>query len=247
MFSKENKKYKTDIKHIAFIMDGNGRWAKKRLLTRSMGHKAGVDRINEIFDHCYFDYNIKNISLFIFSCENWKRSKKEIDFLFELLKIYFEKNIEKLIKDDAKIQIIGNLNDERIPKDILSTLKEAMNRTKHCKTGTFNLLFNYGGMQDIVQATKKITEDVINKKLNINDINLENYSNYLYTKDLPKVDLLVRTSGEERISNCYLYQIAYAELAFPKAYWPDFNSEELDKVIGNYNNRNRRFGGIKDE
>ena len=247
MSKDKHRSYKTDIKHIAFIMDGNGRWAKKRILTRSMGHKAGVERINEIFDHCYFDYNIKNISLFVFSCENWKRSSKEITFLFDLLKLFFEKNIDKMIKDDCKLNIIGNLDDSRIPSETLTVLNKAEKQTAHCKTGTFNVLFNYGGMQDIVQASKKLMQLYKDGQVELDDINIETYSKYLYTKDLPMVDLLCRTSGEMRISNCYLYQIAYAELCFPKAYWPDFDSEELDKVIDEYNTRNRRFGGISDE
>lgn len=237
----------TDIKHIAFIMDGNGRWAKKRLLPRSLGHKAGVKRINEVFDSCIYDYGIKNVSLFVFSSENWKRSEKEIAFLFDLLKEYFSSNIDRMIKQDVKLQVLGNLDDTRIPNDILKTIKRAMDLTKDCKSFTFNVLFNYGGQQDIVQAAKKIATLYKENKIELNDINVNSFKNYLYTYNLPDVDLLVRTSGEERISNCYLYQIAYGELIFTKTYWPDYSKEELKKSIIEYNSRNRRYGGIKKE
>lgn len=249
MFNRHKQKsnFQTDIKHIAFIMDGNGRWAKKRILTRSQGHKAGVDRINEIFRHCFFDYKIPNVSLFVFSSENWKRSDKEISFLFDLLEEYFTKNIQTFIDDDVKINIVGDLLDSRIPSKTLNILNESMKKTELCKSGTFNILFNYGGQQDILQACKKIANLYKENKIDLNSLTPDMFNNYLYTKTLPNVDLLVRTSGEKRISNCYLFQLAYSELSFPTTYWPDFDSKELVKVIHEYNTRERRFGGIKED
>lgn len=243
--SKKQSSISTDIKHIAFIMDGNGRWATKQMLSRSAGHKAGVERIMEILDSCRKDYGIEHMSLFVFSSENWKRSKEEIDYLFGLLKTFFESHIEEMIQRDVKINILGDLEDTRIPKETLDILNKSMSKTNHCKSGTFNVLFNYGGQQDILQACKKIASEYANSSLKLDDLNITNFSSYLYSGDLPNVDLLVRTSGEMRISNCFLYQLAYAELSFPQDFWPDFNTKSLRKVIEDYNQRNRRFGGVK--
>lgn len=235
------------LKHIAFIMDGNGRWAKKRFLSRSLGHKAGVSRIKEIIDSCYDDYNIYATTLFTFSTENWNRPQKEIDTLFSLLEDFFKKEINYFLSRGTKIQVLGNLEDERIPKSIKETILNAVNITKDNKKNIFNILFNYGSRFEIVNACKNIAIDVKDNKLDINNIDNKLFENYLYTKELSDIDLLVRTSGEERLSNCLLYQVAYAEFVFTPCYWPDFTKKELKKCLIEYSKRNRRFGEIKDE
>lgn len=236
---------KSPLKHLAFIMDGNGRWAKKRLLPRSLGHKAGVKRIKEIVDACFLNYGIKAVSLFTFSTENWNRPEDEIKTLFQLLKEFFESNIADFIKKGVRIFVSGDLSDPRIPEDVLSTIKEAMKETEHLDKFYFNVLFNYGGRKEIVKAVKEIAGDVSEGKLSLAEIDEKTVSKHLYFPLLPDIDLLIRTSGEERLSNCLLYECAYAEFIFTPCYWPDFNLKELDSCLLQYQKRNRRFGAIK--
>ena len=233
------------IKHIAFIMDGNGRWAKSRLLDRSSGHKKGVSIIKEIVESAFDDHNIYAVSLFTFSTENWNRPASEIKILFKLLKEFFTNEIEHFKNRGTQIRVLGDLEDTRIPKDILKVINDAMDKTKDCSKNVFNVLFNYGSRNEIINATKKIAIDVQEKKINIKDINKDIFDQYLYTKELSDIDLLIRTSGEERLSNCLLYQVAYAEFIFNDKYWPDYTKEELSKDIDIYYHRNRRFGAIK--
>lgn len=234
------------LDHILFIMDGNGRWAKKRLLPRSAGHAAGVKRISEIVDECFKTYGIPYVSLFCFSSENWNRPQREIDTLFKLLKDFFSSNIEKFLREGTRIRVVGDLSDPRIPKDILDTINDAMDRTKEMDRFNFTVLFNYGGRQDIANAARTMARLCMDGSLDPNDIDSEMFKDYLWTKGLPDVDLLVRTSGELRISNCYLYQVAYSELEFPKTYWPDFSKKDLAISIDEFKKRNRRFGAIKE-
>lgn len=234
------------LNHLLFIMDGNGRWAKKRLLPRTAGHLAGVKRIKEIVDECFLVYNIPHVSLFCFSSENWNRPQKEISALFKMLKDFFAKNIERFLNQGTRIRVIGDLSDERIPKDILHTIHEAMEKTKRLEKYNFTVLFNYGGRQDIVQATKKFALLFKEGKESLDSLDVQSFKDYLWTKDLPDVDLLVRTSGELRISNCYLYQMAYAEMEFPKTYWPDFSKKDLADALDEFKKRHRRFGAIKE-
>lgn len=234
------------LNHLLFIMDGNGRWAKKRLLPRTAGHLAGVKRIKEIVDECFLVYNIPYVSLFCFSSENWNRPQKEISALFKMLKDFFAKNIERFLNQGTRIRVIGDLSDERIPKEILDTIHEAMEKTRHLEKYNFTVLFNYGGRQDIVQATKKFALLYKEGKEGLDSLDVQSFENYLWTKDLPDVDLLVRTSGELRISNCYLYQMAYAEMEFPKTYWPDFSKKDLADALDEFKKRHRRFGAIKE-
>ena len=236
-----------DLRHIAFIMDGNGRWAKKRLLPRSMGHRAGVKRIKEIITACFEDYGIHTASLYCFSTENWNRPKDEITTLFRLLRTFFEKEIDYFRKKDVRIRVLGFLEDERIPEDTRKTILQAMEDTKDCKSHVFNVLFNYGGRQEILFATKKIAQKVKDGKLDVDTLTEKDFEAELFTgAEDSNVDLLVRTSGEERLSNCLLYQIAYSEFLFTDTYWPDFDKTELAKCIDIYNHRNRRFGAIKE-
>lgn len=235
------------LKHIAFIMDGNGRWAKRRLLPRSLGHKAGVNRIKEIIDSCYDDYNIYAATLFTFSTENWNRPQKEIDTLFKLLEEFFNKHIEYFKNRGTRIQVLGYLDDKRIPDSTRNIILKAMNETKENNKNVFNVLFNYGSRLEILTACKNIASLVKENKVDIDSIDLNLFENELYTKDLSNIDLLIRTSGEERLSNCLLYQVAYAEFVFTPCCWPDFNKKELNKCLIEYSKRDRRFGEIKED
>lgn len=234
------------LKHILFIMDGNGRWAKKRLLPRTAGHLAGVKRIKEIVDECFLTYKIPYVSLFCFSSENWNRPEAEVSTLFKLLKEFFSSNIEDFKSKGVKIRVVGDLADKRIPTDILNTINEAMKETKELNKYNFTVLFNYGGRQDVVQATKRFASLYKEGKVELDSLNVKSFEDYLWTKDLPDVDLMVRTSGELRVSNCYLYQLAYAEMEFPKTYWPDYSVKSLKESLDDFYGRNRRFGAIKE-
>ena len=232
------------LNHVAFIMDGNGRWANKRGLPRTAGHKAGVERIYEIADACK-EFNIKAMSLYAFSTENWNRPQDEIDFLFSYIDIFFKKYIKTAHKDQTRIIVSGDIS--RLPLKVQKTLNKAIEETKDYNRFYFNVCLNYGSYAELVKATKEIATLVKDNKLDINDINSETINNHLYTKDLPPVDLLIRTSGEERLSNFMLFQLAYSEFIFTDTYWPDFSKDEFIKCLNIYNNRNRRYGGLKNE
>ena len=234
------------LKHILFIMDGNGRWAKKRLLPRTAGHLAGVKRIKAIVDECFLTYQIPYVSLFCFSSENWNRPEAEVSTLFKLLKEFFSSNIEDFKSKGVKVRVVGDLADKRIPTDILNTINEAMEETRELNKYNFTVLFNYGGRQDVVQATKRFASLYKEGKVELDSLNVKSFEDYLWTEDLPDVDLMVRTSGELRVSNCYLYQLAYAEMEFPKTYWPDYSVKSLKESLDDFYGRNRRFGAIKE-
>lgn len=232
---KESFKLSTPINHIAFIMDGNGRWAKKRLLPRHLGHKEGCLRIIEILRACK-ELGVKAMSLYAFSTENWKRPKDEIDHLFDYLDEFFKREIDNLMKDDVQVRTMGDLT--RLPPHTQNTIKEAKERTKNNKTVILNICLNYGGRDEIVRA--------INKAINENngEITEEKFATYLDSTGLPEVDLLIRTSGEQRLSNYMLWQMAYAEFIFTPTYWPDFKREHLIECLKEFESRNRRFGGL---
>ena len=232
-----------ELKHIAFIMDGNGRWAKARHLPRHLGHKEGCERVTDIYEECY-DMGIEVMSLYAFSTENWNRPKAEINHLFNYLEIFFKKEIDRMLRDGCRILASGDLT--KLPKKTQKVVNDAMERTKDCKKFTFNICLNYGGKAEIVRAAKCFAKDVSNGK-DIDSLDENSFEDYLYTKGLPPVDLLIRTSGEQRISNYLLWQLAYAEFIFTKTPWPDFTKEELRKCIDEYNTRSRRFGGIKED
>lgn len=234
-----------DIKipsHLAIILDGNGRWAKQRGLKRILGHKAGVEALRETIK-ASFDLGVKYLSVYCFSTENWKRDKEEVDYLFTLPKIYFDRYINYFLEKDIRIIISGNLNP--LPESTRNSCLMAIEKTKKCQKGIFNVCFNYGSHDEILKACKEIALEVKEGKININQIDEKLFENHLYTKDLPPVDLLIRTSNEQRISNFLLWQISYAEIYFTKTFWPDFNKDELIKAFKEYTNRDRRFGGIK--
>lgn len=229
------------IRHIAFIMDGNGRWAKAKGLPRHLGHKEACNRIVDIVEDCQ-DYDIEVVSLYAFSTENWKRPQDEIDHLFEYLELFFKREIKRLMKDEIKVIISGDVS--ALPKKTQDTIKETLELTKNNKRTVLNICLNYGGKQEIVKAAKELANEVKEGKIDIKDITLESFEDHLYTRGLPNVDLLVRTSGEMRTSNYLPWQLAYAEFIFTPTKWPDFRRKQLVECFKEYNNRNRRFGGL---
>ena len=232
------------LRHVAFIMDGNGRWAKRRGLPRHLGHKAGCDRIIDIYEECLAQ-DIKVMSLYAFSTENWNRPKDEIKHLFNYLDIFFKKEINRIIKDGSRVIVSGDIS--RLPKKTQKTINDAIEKTKDCKNFTFNICLNYGGKAEIVRAASLFAKDVKENKYQPEELTEELFESYLYTAGLPSVDLLIRTSGELRTSNYLPWQIAYAEFIFPETPWPDFTKEEFRKCINEYYSRNRRFGTINDQ
>ena len=232
-----------NIKHIAFIMDGNGRWAKKRGLPRHLGHKEGCERVIEIYEECAAN-NIKVMSLYAFSTENWNRPKDEIKHLFTYLELFFKREIKRLLKDGCQVRTSGDLS--RLPVKTQKVIAEAKEKTKDCSNYVFNICLNYGGRDDILRAAKLFAKDVQEGKRDIDSLTENDFQQYLYTTDLPPVDLLVRTSGEQRISNFMPWQLAYAEFIFTPTYWPDFTKEEFLKCLEEFKHRDRRFGGIED-
>lgn len=227
--------------HVAIIMDGNGRWAKKRGLKRTKGHQKGADVLKKISEYVY-DKKIKVLSVFAFSTENWKRDKEEVDYLMDLFLKAFKNNFESVKKKGVKVIFSGVKT--KLSDKVIKAMDNMMNDTKDNKNGIFNICLNYGGQDEIVEATKKICKDVSENKLKIEKINQGIFSKYLFN-DLPPIDLMIRTSGEYRISNFMLWQLAYSELYFTDTLWPDFNEEEFDKAIDSFNKRDRRFGGVK--
>ena len=225
----------SNLKHIAFIMDGNGRWAKNKNLKRTQGHLEGSNRIPEIIDGC-IKHNIKYISFFCFSTENWKRPKTEVNFLInKIYKSLSTKNLKWFNDRNIKVNLVGFKNN--IPKIIYNSIVKFCEKTNNNNGFNVNFYFNYGAQQEILFAIKKMNE----LKLKITRQNLEKC---LLTPNFPAVDLLIRTSGEKRISNFLLWQIAYAEIIFEEVFWPDYTIKILNKNINEYNKRCRRFGGI---
>lgn len=227
--------------HVAIIMDGNGRWAVNRGLKRTKGHQKGAEVLKKISEYVY-DKGIKILSVFAFSTENWKRDKEEIDYLMDLFIKAFKENFDAVKKKGVKVVFSGVKT--KLSDKVLAQMKKMTDETKDNKNGVFNICLNYGGQDEIVEATKKICKDVSLGNLNIDDINSKMYNKYLFN-DLPPVDLMIRTSGEYRISNFMLWQLAYSELYFTDILWPDFTNEDLDDAIKSFNNRDRRFGAIK--
>lgn len=232
------------LDHIAFIMDGNGRWAKKRLLPRHLGHKEGCKRIIEILRAC-FDLNIYCVSLYAFSTENWKRPQDEIDHLFNYLDIFFNDNIAELIEKGVRVHIMGDIS--KLPVKTQKTINDAINWTEKLDKHVFNICLNYGGKDEIVKGAQKIALDVQKGKLKPEEITEKVFEEHMMCHRLPPVDLMIRTSGEQRISNYMLWELAYAEFIFPSTPWPSFTKSELIKCLKIYESRDRRFGGLKNE
>ena len=231
------------INHVAIIMDGNGRWAKKRGLPRTKGHEEGCKRIIEIFDAVKANH-IYCMTLYAFSTENWNRPKSEITLLFQYLDKFFKDNIDTFMKDGIRVQVMGDIS--KLPKHSQKTTLNAIEKTKNNDNYVFNIALNYGSRQELVKATKEIAEEVKEGKLDIDNIDMDTISDHLYTKGLPPVDLMIRTSGEQRLSNYLLYQLAYSEFIFTPIYWPDFHKEDFENCLEQYRTRDRRYGKIEE-
>lgn len=249
-FFSSNKKVNVDInidknnipKHIAIIMDGNGRWAKERNLPRTMGHKAGVETIREIVKECN-NLGVKYLTLYAFSTENWKRPKEEVSALMSLLVQYLRKEVKELNENNVVVNAIGGI--EELPEVCVNELKKAYEETKNNTGLILNLALNYGGRDEIIRAVKNMYEDIKLGKVREAEVNEDIISNYLYTKGMADPDLIIRPSGEKRISNFLLWQCAYSEFWYSDIKWPDFKKEHLHKAIYDYQNRDRRFGAVK--
>ena len=227
-------------RHIAIIMDGNGRWAKKKGKLRAFGHKNGVGAVRETVESCA-ELGVKHLTLYAFSTENWNRPTSEVNALMSLLISAIVKETKTLMKNDIQLNAIGNLND--LPESAFKKLKTVINKTKNNSRMNLILALSYSGRWEIINAIKKIMKDSINYK----KINDEIFKQYLTTKLVPEPELLIRTGGEKRISNFLLWQIAYTELYFTETLWPDFKKIDLEKAIMNYQSRERRFGKITEQ
>ncbi|CAK7004229.1 MAG: Isoprenyl transferase [Peptostreptococcus russellii] len=228
--------------HIAIIMDGNGRWAKSRMMPRTYGHKAGVETIRKVVKEAK-RLGVKYLTLYAFSTENWKRPKDEVSALMKLLVTYLRRELAELDKNDVKINTIGDIS--KLPEVCVAELNKSKEETKDNKSLVLTLALNYGGRADILDAVKLTCKDLLEGKLEIDNIDEDVFAAYLDTKDIVDPDLVVRTSGEQRLSNFLLWEIAYSEFYYTDIHWPDFDEEELQKAIYSYQNRDRRFGGVK--
>lgn len=234
-----DKGSETPPKHIAIIMDGNGRWAKAHGLPRAVGHKKGADAVREVVEGC-LERGINVLTLYAFSSENWSRPKDEVSDLMGLLRLYIKKEISSLDKQGVRLRFIGQR--ERLAQDIIKQIKQAEDRTKHNDKLTLVIALNYGGQAEIIDAVKKIVRQVDSGSIQVDDITEEILSSSLYTADWENPDLIIRTSGEQRLSNFMLWQAAYSEFLFMDLLWPDFNKKSLDDAIEAYHQRERRFG-----
>lgn len=228
-------------KHIGVIMDGNGRWAKKRGLPRSAGHSAGAESLKKIITEAN-KIGIKYITVYAFSTENWKRPKEEVDYLMNLLLNYLKDAEKSLAGENVVIKTIGSRKE--LSEEIQEQIKKTEDFTSKNTGIVMNIALNYGAREEIVNAVKGVCEDVKNGKKDAESIDDEMFSEYLYTKNQPDVDLLIRTSGEQRLSNFMLWQVSYAEMWFTDKLWPDFKPKDLRQAIIDFQNRGRRFGGV---
>lgn len=240
------KKFDIDMnkipKHIAIILDGNGRWAETRGLPRSIGHQEGANAVKRTIELAY-DMGVKYITFFAFSSENWARPKAEVDGLMELYLKYLKSAESETNDKNVRIRIIGSRKG--LSQEIIQQIDKLEQNTRDKEQMNIIIALNYGGRQDILQATQRIIDDVQNGILNKDDITEEDIQKRLYTEDVPEPDLLIRTSGEMRISNFLIWQCSYSEFYFPKVLWPDFREKHFKEAIMEYQRRNRRFGGLK--
>lgn len=228
-------------RHVAIIMDGNGRWAKKRKLPRSFGHKAGASRVQEIIETSG-NMGVEVLSLYAFSTENWKRPEKEVENIMGLLRHYLKNNSNDLRDNGIRLNILGKIED--LPLDLQEELKIALSKTENNDKMILNIALNYGGQDEILRACQKTMEDFLQQGKNPSSLEAEDFEKNLDTQGQPMVDLLIRPSGEFRLSNFLLYQCAYAEFWFSDILWPDFSKEEYLKALEDFSKRQRRFGGI---
>lgn len=225
--------------HIAVIMDGNARWAKRNNLPIAAGHKAGSKAIKTLVKSAV-EFGVKYLTIYAFSTENWQRPKKEVNYLMVLLKEYLAKEVDELIKNGVKIVVSGNL--ENVEKSIVEKIKKITKQTENNKRICLNVAFDYGARQEIIDAFKKIIVDIENEKVILSDVNESLISKNLYQPQIPDPDLLIRTAGEARLSNFLLWQLAYSEFYFTKKLWPDFSKKDLQEAILDFNQRKRNYG-----
>ncbi|MBQ9937213.1 MAG: di-trans,poly-cis-decaprenylcistransferase [Oscillospiraceae bacterium] len=237
LFKKKNSTPLLIPNHIGIIMDGNGRWAKKRGMPRSMGHKKGADVFKSITRYCR-DIGVKYLTVYAFSTENWKRSNEEVSGIMDLLREYL-KDVKNYTKDNIRVKFIGDRS--ALDSDIVALMEETENDSVNFDAMTLNIALNYGGIPEIVNAVKSI----VNYGVSVDNIDAALIKSYLYTKDEPDPDLIIRTGGEYRLSNFLTYQSAYSELYFTDVLWPDFKNEDIDKAVLAFSKRNRRFGDAK--
>ena len=228
--------------HIAIIMDGNGRWAQKKGLPRVMGHKAGMEALKKTVKSCS-DLGIKILTVYAFSTENWNRPQDEVNYLMDLLVEYMRREVNALHKNKVKIKLLGEV--DMLPDQTRTEIEEAIELTKNNEGLQFNIALNYGGRAEILRACRNLIKDLEAGNLDMDSADEKVFSNYLYTSNDPDPDLIIRTSGEQRISNFLLWQGAYSELLFVDRLWPDFDEAVLHSAILEYQNRNRRFGALK--
>ncbi len=228
-------------RHVAIIMDGNGRWAREKRLPRVAGHFEGTKRVKDIV-RASRELGIEALTLFAFSAENWVRPKHEVGMLMHYFKDYLRSELPGMIKNNIKLRVIGR--GHPVPRSLLEKIKDAERKTKDNTGLIFVLAINYGSRQEIVDAAKAVCLKASSGKLDINDLDEKEFSKYLYTSEIPDPDLLIRTSGEIRLSNFLLWQLSYAEMYFPKVCWPDFRREEFEAALKEYQRRQRRFGNI---
>lgn len=245
MFFKKHKSVRVDKmsfpEHIAIILDGNGRWAKKRGLPRSAGHSMGAKNLENVVRYLK-DTSVRYLTVYAFSTENWKRPKDEVDDLMALLEKYLRNYDELLGGEDVRLKIIGRR--EGLSDTLIDLINEVEEKSKNRKQLTVNIALNYGGRQEICDAAKKIAEDVKSGKIDISDIDENLFNDYIYTKNIPDPDLIIRPSGEERLSNFLLWQCAYSEFWFSNVCWPDFTPDKLEGAVADFQKRSRRFGGV---
>ena len=225
-------------RHIGIILDGNGRWAKKRHMPRTYGHKKGSERVFDIVRYSN-ELGIKYLTLYAFSTENWKRPKDEVSFLMNLISVFINDKLDEIHSQNCKLKILGDTSI--LPKSAIESIERASKKTENNTGLNLNIAINYGGRNEIVKAVKEIIQEGIDPS----NIDEDTISNHLYTKGMPDPDLIIRTGGEIRISNFLIYQLAYSEFYFTQVLWPDFDREQLDLAIENYKGRFRRFGGLK--
>lgn len=229
-------------KHVAIIMDGNGRWAKGKNLPRAMGHKAGVETIRRIIKEGD-KLGVKYMTFYAFSTENWKRPKEEVSALMKLLVQYLRQEIDELHSNGVVIKVLGDIS--KLPKECIDEIGKAKERTKNNSGIVMNFALNYGGRDEIVMATKEVAKAVAKGEITVDDIDGNTIEKYLYTANMPDPDIIIRPSGEQRLSNFLLWQCAYSEFWYSSINWPDFAEKDLRRAIYDFQNRDRRFGGIK--
>lgn len=241
MGKKENEDTLTIPKHVAIIMDGNGRWAKKRFMPRSYGHTQGSRTIEKICEDAY-RMGIEYLTVYAFSTENWVRPQEEIHTLMKLLRSYMKDCVKTSTKNNMSVRVIGDIS--KLDQDLQESIRHLEEVSKHNTGLKFQVALNYGGRDEIIRMTKKVAQDIKACKLTVEELSEDIISDYLDTKGIPDPDLLIRTSGEQRLSNYLLWQLAYTEFYFTDVLWPDFTKEDLKKAIEFYNGRERRHGGV---